>query len=294
MPDDCSARARPVAAAAAGGWRRRPLAPRLPPAATLRGVSPPIVPDFHERIARGRFALGSWVTFLDPSSAEVMAGSGFDFLIADGEHGAIGSSDLLAILIATRAAGVPVLARVGANEPIRIMQALDLGAAGVVVPQIRTADDVRRAVDWCRYPPVGMRGVAPRRASEYGRHTSDYLATANATVTCCIQIETAEALTDVEKLLAVPGIDALLIGPNDLAASIGRLGQPGDPKVEAAIGRVLECARAAGVPAGVWTASPQSARTRRDQGFAFATVGTDYGFMLAAAEATIQAVRGDA
>ena len=174
------------------------------------------------------------------------------------------------------------------------MQALDLGAAGVVVPQIRTADDVRRAVDWCRYPPVGMRGVAPRRASEYGRHTSDYLATANATVTCCIQIETAEALTDVEKLLAVPGIDALLIGPNDLAASIGRLGQPGDPKVEAAIGRVLECARAAGVPAGVWTASPQSARTRRDQGFAFATVGTDYGFMLAAAEATIQAVRGDA
>ncbi|TMG21525.1 MAG: hypothetical protein E6H96_13505 [Chloroflexi bacterium] len=257
-------------------------------------MSPPIVPDFHERIARGRFALGSWVTFLDPSSAEVMAGSGFDFLIADGEHGAIGSSDLLAILIATRAAGVPVLARVGANEPIRIMQALDLGAAGVVVPQIRTADDVRRAVDWCRYPPVGMRGVAPRRASEYGRHTSDYLATANATVTCCIQIETAEALTDVEKLLAVPGIDALLIGPNDLAASIGRLGQPGDPKVEAAIGRVLECARAAGVPAGVWTASPQSARTRRDQGFAFATVGTDYGFMLAAAEATIQAVRGDA
>src|SRR5438094_741576 len=199
----------------------------------------------------------------------------------------------LAILAATRAAGGPVLARAGANEPIRIMQALDLGAAGVVVPQIRTADDVRRAVDWCRYPPVGMRGVAPRRASEYGRHTSDYLATANATVTCCIQIETAEALTDVEKLLAVPGIDALLIGPNDLAASIGRLGQPGDPKVEAAIGRVLECARAAGVPAGVWTASPQSARTRRDQGFAFATVGTDYGFMLAAAEAPIQAVRRD-
>src|SRR5438046_7578316 len=202
-------------------------------------TSPAFVPDFHDRIGDGRFPLGSWLTFTEPASAEVMAGTGFDFFIVDGEHAPVGSAELLSVLIATRASGIPLLARVGANEPIRIMNALDLGASGVVIPQIRTADDVKRAVDWCRYPPVGMRGVAPRRASEYGRHTSDYLATANATVTCCIQIETAAALTVVAQLRAVTGIDALLIGPNDLAASIGRLGQPGHPKVQAATGRDL-------------------------------------------------------
>jgi 2-keto-3-deoxy-L-rhamnonate aldolase RhmA len=253
-------------------------------------ASPPFVPDFHDRIAGGRFALGSWLTFTDAAVAEVMAGTGFEFFIVDGEHAPVGSAELLSVLIATRASGVPLLARVGANEPIRIMNALDLGASGVVVPQIRTVDDVKRAVDWCRYPPVGLRGIAPRRASEYGRRTQEYVAGANALVTCCIQVETADALRDLELLLAVPGVDCVLIGPNDLAASLGHRGDLGHQEVEAAIMRTLAVGQGAGIPIGVWTGSPAQARTRREQGFAFGTLGTDYGFMAAAAEAAVAAV----
>jgi 2-keto-3-deoxy-L-rhamnonate aldolase RhmA len=180
---------------------------------------------------------------------------------------------------------VPLLYRVAANEPVRIMHALDAGASGVVVPQIRTVADAERAAGWCRYPPVGLRGIAPRRASEYGRHTAEYLRTANELVTCCIQIETREALDDLDAILAVPGIDTILIGPNDLAAALGHTGVIDHPDVEAAIARILERALANGVPVGIWTLSVAQARSRRAEGFAWATLGTDYGFMLTAADA---------
>jgi 4-hydroxy-2-oxoheptanedioate aldolase len=180
---------------------------------------------------------------------------------------------------------------VAANEPVRIMHALDAGASGVVVPQIRTVADAERAVAWCRYPPVGLRGIAPRRASEYGRHTAEYLGTANELVTCCIQIETREALDDLDAILAVPGIDTVLIGPNDLAAALGHTGVIGHADVEEAIARILERAGAHGIPAGIWTLSVTQARARRAEGFAWATLGTDYGFMLTAADTAAREVR---
>jgi 4-hydroxy-2-oxoheptanedioate aldolase len=251
---------------------------------------PPFVADLHPRIAKGNFALGTWVTMLDPAVPELLAGAGYDLLIVDGEHGPAATSDLARILIATRASGVPVLYRVGANEPVRIMHALDAGASGVVVPQIRTVADAERAVAWCRYPPAGLRGIAPRRASGYGRGTGAYMAAANALVTCCIQIETREALADLDAILAVPGIDTILIGPNDLAAAMGHIGDLAHPDVETAIRHVGERGQAAGVPVGAWAGSTEQARTRRDQGYAWATVGSDYAFMVAAADAAVREV----
>ena len=164
-----------------------------------------MVPDLRDRLRSDDFLLGTWLTILDPAVPELLAGSGFDLLVADGEHGPVATSDLVAMLIATRAAGVPVLYRVAANEPVRIMHALDSGASGVVVPQVRTVADAERAVAWCRYPPAGLRGIAPRRASGYGRATAAYLAGADDLVTCCIQVETREALDDLDAILAVPG-----------------------------------------------------------------------------------------
>ena len=108
------------------------------------------------------------------------------------------------------------------------------------MPQIRTVADAERAVAWCRYPPVGLRGIAPRRASGYGRGTAAYMAAANALVTCCIQIETREALADLDAILAVPGIDTVLIGPNDLAAALGHIGELDHPEVETAIRHIGE------------------------------------------------------
>lgn len=256
--------------------------------------TPPMVPDFRARLRSGDFLLGTWLTLLDPVVAELLAGSGFDYLVADGEHGPIATSDLVPMLVATRAASVPVLYRVAANEPVRIMHALDAGASGVVVPQIRTVADAERAVAWCRYPPVGLRGIAPRRASEYGRWTSDYLATANELVTCCIQIETSEAMQDLDAILSVAGVDAILIGPNDLSAALGHTGDLTHPEVEDAIARVLEAAEAHDIPAGIWTNAVSVTRARRTQGFRFTTVSADYGFMLAAADATVREAGVDA
>jgi len=253
-------------------------------------ASPAMVPDLRPRLRSGDFLLGTWITLTDAVAAELLAGSGFDFLIADGEHGPLATDHLMTILMATRAAGVPVLARVGANEPVRIMHALDVGASGVVVPQIRSVADVERAVAWCRYPPVGLRGIAPRRASDYGRYTAEYLAAANELVTCCIQIETREAYEDLDAILSVPGVDALLIGPNDFSAALGHTGDLMHPVVEEAIAHVLARAEAHGVPAGIWTPSTTLTRARRSAGFRFTTVGADYGFMLAAADAAVREV----
>lgn len=252
-----------------------------------------MVPNLRRRLASGDFLVGTWLTLLDPSVPELLAGAGFDLLVADGEHGPVATSNLVQMLIATRAASVPVLYRVGANEPVRIMHALDAGASGVVIPQVRTVNDIERAVAWCRYPPLGRRGVAPRRASGYGRQTAEYMDRANELVTCCIQIETLEALEMLDTLLEVPGIDTILVGPNDLAASIGHTADIGHPDVEAAIAQVIERARAHGIPAGIWTQSATIARRRRDQGYAWATVSADYGFIATAADALLREIRQD-
>jgi 2-keto-3-deoxy-L-rhamnonate aldolase RhmA len=256
----------------------------------VTAATPPFVPDFRERLRAG-FAIGSWITLLDPAATEVMAGAGFDLLVADGEHGSLATTDLYRMLIAARASGTPVLYRVAANEPARIMHALDAGASGVVIPQIRTPADVERAVAWCRYPPAGLRGIAPRRAGAYGREGAAYLAGANDLVTCCIQIETREAFEDLDTVLSVPGIDTILVGPNDLAAALGHTGEIGHAHIEAAYGTIVERARAHGIPAGAWAGSPAQARQRRDQGYAWATVGTDYGFMASAADAVVREMR---
>jgi 2-keto-3-deoxy-L-rhamnonate aldolase RhmA len=251
----------------------------------------PTAHSFREHLLAESFLVGTWLTIMDPTVPELLAGSGFDFFIADGEHGPIATSDLVTILVATRAAGVPVLHRVGANEPVRIMHALDAGASGVVIPRIRSVADAEHAASWCRYPPRGTRGYGPRRAAGYGRQNARYLEAADSLVTCCIQIETREALEDLDSILAVPGVDAALIGPNDLAAALGHIGDLGHEEVEAAIASVEQRARQAGVPAGIWTPSVEVASRRREQGFRFVTVSSDYGFMAAAADAAVSNLR---
>jgi len=251
-----------------------------------------MVPDFHPLIGDGRTAVGTWLTLPDPSIGEALADAGFDFLVADGEHGPIDTSELYALLPATRAASIPLLYRVGANEPVRIMHALDAGASGVIIPQVRTVADAERAIAWCRYPPIGLRGIAPRRASGYGRRTAAYLEAANGLVTCAVQIETREALDVLDQILAVQGLDTILVGPNDLASSLGHTGDINHAEVEAAINHIGERAQAAGVPAGVWTGSPTQARLRLSQGWSWVTVGSDYGFLVAAADSTVRDIRG--
>jgi 2-keto-3-deoxy-L-rhamnonate aldolase RhmA len=260
-----------------------------------------VVPDLRARVARGEFLVGTWLTFLEANVAELLAGSGYDFLVVDMEHGVADAANLQALCIGARAGGAArgvsdgtaVLARIGANEPVRIMHALDVGAAGVIVPQIRSVADAERAVAWCRYPPSGLRGAAGRRPSDYGRAVKGYFASANETVFCCIQIETSEALEALDGILAVAGVDALLIGPNDLAAALGHLGETGHPDVEAAVADVRKRGFAAGMPVGIVSASPDPAPAvaRKREGYSFVTVGVDFGFLTSGADAALIAMR---
>jgi 4-hydroxy-2-oxoheptanedioate aldolase len=252
--------------------------------------APAFVPDFHAALATGG-AVGTWVSTADPTVAEVVAGSGSDFVAIDGEHGVVEAGTLGLVLAAIRAHGLPALFRVAENEQARIQHALDAGASGVIVPRVRSAADAARAARATRYPPAGTRGIAPRRAGGYGRDGT-YLGRANALVACVIQLETAEALDDLDAILATPGVDALLIGPNDLAASIGHTGDIDHADNLAAIARVRAAARATGIPVGIHVRNGAEARARLAEGFAFTTVSTDYGLLAAAVDAMVREAHG--
>ena len=235
--------------------------------------------------------MGTWLTFTDPDVAEVLAGSGVDFLAVDGEHGVVDVGSLGPLLAAIHAHGIPALFRVAENEQARIQHALDSGASGVIVPRIRSAADAARAADATRYPPAGTRGIGPRRAAGYGRSSGDYFAGVNDVVTCCVQIETREAVADLDAILAVPGVDSLLIGPNDLSGAFDVPGQHDHPDVAATIEAVRAGAAAFGTPVGIHVPTVEVARRRIDEGFDFVTVGADFGLFSAAVDAMVAAVR---
>jgi 2-keto-3-deoxy-L-rhamnonate aldolase RhmA len=252
--------------------------------------APTFVADARALFAAGG-AVGTWVSAADPTVAEVLAGAGLDFLAIDGEHGVVDAGSLGPILAAIRAHGLPTLFRVAENEQARIQHALDAGAGGVIVPRVRSAADAARAAAATRYPPEGTRGIAPRRASGYGRDAG-YLARANGLVACVVQVETGEALEDLAAILATPGVDALLVGPNDLAGSLGHTGDIDHPENLAAIERVRAAAVAAAMPVGIHVRTGAEARARLAEGFAFATVATDVGLLAVAADALAREAHG--
>lgn len=251
--------------------------------------TPETVPSFRSVAATGD-AVGTWVSAADPTIAEVLAGSGVDFLAIDGEHGVVDVASLGGVLAAIRPHGLPTLFRVAENEQARIQHALDSGAGGVIVPRVRSAADAARAARATRYPPAGTRGIAPRRAGAYGRD-GGYLGRANDIVACVIQVETREALDDLDAILATPGVDAVLVGPNDLAGALGHTGDIDHPENLAAIARIRVTAKTAGIPAGIHVRDGAEARWRLAEGFAFVTVSTDVGILAAAVDAMVREAR---
>jgi 4-hydroxy-2-oxoheptanedioate aldolase len=253
-------------------------------------VARDITPDARAMLARGG-AVGTWVSAADPTIAEVLAGSGLDFLAIDGEHGVVDVGSLGPILAAIRPHGLPTLVRVAENEQARIQHVLDAGAGGVIVPRVRSAADAARAASATRYPPAGTRGIAPRRASGYGRD-GGYLGRANDLVACVVQVETREALEDLAEILATPDVDALLVGPNDLAGALGHTGDIDHPENLAAIEDVRAAAVAAGMPVGIHVRTGAEARARLAEGFAFVTATTDVGLLAAAVDALAREAHG--
>lgn len=198
----------------------------------------------------GEPTAGLWMRLTDPTIADLVADVGFDWLIFDAEHVAFDFQTLQTLFIALKGSSTVPLVRVPANERVFIQRVLDIGAGGVLVPHVSSAADARAAVAACKYPPAGLRGTGPRRPGRYGRFEQEYIATANEHTIVLVMVETVEAVSNIDEILAVDGLDGIVLGPVDLATRMGLFGNFGDPRVQEAIETAIAKARAAGVPFG--------------------------------------------
>lgn len=221
-----------------------------------------------------------WITMLDPAVAEIEVEWGYDGLIIDTEHSTFDPLALRATLMAFRGTDCVPLVRVGDNDIYLIKTALDLGAMGVVAPLIQDADDARAAVEFCRYPPEGIRGFSPRRASNYFRDTEAYQSAANRSIMVIIQIECMQAYRNLDTILQVEGINCILIGQGDLSASMGHLGKPLHPDVANVTEDIIQRCRQAGRSVAVAvTADVVQIKHWLNAGANVVSCGGDLGFM---------------
>ncbi len=230
---------------------------------------------FKLALARGERQVGLWCSLASPVASEIAAGAGFDWIVIDGEHGPNDITTLLPQLQAMQGGTAEPVFRVPWNEPVIIKRALDVGARSLLIPWVQNAEEARSAVASTRYPPLGIRGVARAiRANDYGR-TADYHRDAHLDTCVIVQLETKTALSDIEAVAAVEGVDGIFIGPSDVAASLGHLGDPKQPEVQAAIKNAVKRIRAAGKSAGFLTGDRDEAEAMFDLGFNFTAVGND-------------------
>lgn len=237
---------------------------------------------FRETLARTP-PIGTWLMSGAPATAELLGHAGFDFLVVDLEHTPLGIAEGIHLLRAVANTPAAPVTRIAANDAVMIKQALDAGAATIMVPFVQNAAEARLAADAMRYPPVGTRGVAAmHRASRYGAD-ADYLATANDEVFLIAQLETEEAIANLREIAAVPGIDALFVGPGDLSASMGLIGQIGHERVQRTMADAARLAREAGKPIGTVGPEPTVVRRFVDYGYDFVAVSSDLAMMRAKA-----------
>ena len=201
-----------------------------------------------QRLKSGEATFGAWLSVASPVVAEIMAGTGYDWVLIDTEHGAFDIESLQIALMAFNGSPTVPIVRVAWNDPVRIKQVLDIGADGILVPMVNTSAEARQAVAACKYPPAGIRGFGPKRASGYGRNTDAYVAQANEGVIVIVQIEHVDAAAQIDQILDVPGIDVICVGPTDLSGSAGVLRQFDHPAVTGAIEAVVTRAHARNFP----------------------------------------------
>lgn len=255
-----------------------------------------LTPTLRERIqASPRALFGGWVCSGAPVMAEIMAGSGLDWVLIDMEHAPNGLESVLAQLHAVSGyPSVPVV-RVPAGDPVIIKQVLDLGAQTILVPMISTPEEARAVAEAAQYPPLGRRGVgsALARSARWNR-VDGYLQHAAEHVSVLVQIETLEGVGNAREIAATPGIDGVFLGPSDLAASMGLLGQQTHPEVVAAVNRAFADVAATGKPVGVNAFDPVAADGYAQSGARFILVGADVALVARASEHLASRFIGDA
>jgi 4-hydroxy-2-oxoheptanedioate aldolase len=249
---------------------------------------------FKQAIAEARPQIGLWQALASPYTAEICAGAGFDWLLIDGEHGPNDLPLVLQQLQAMAASPVEPVTRLPVGDPVLVKQYLDIGARSLLIPMVESGDQAARMVAATRYPPEGIRGVgsAIGRASHWNR-TPGYLGHAHEEICLLLQIESLAGLNELEAIARVPGVDGVFIGPSDLAAALGHLGDPGHAEVQHAIEGAIAHLKVLGVPCGMLIADEVLARRYLELGASFVAVGTDVTILARGAEALAKRFRTD-
>lgn len=246
---------------------------------------------FKQRLGRQQ-QIGFFATFGSPALTEMLAACGFDWVLVDTEHSPIELPDVIDHLRAIAGAGLPALVRPAWNDMVTIKRLLDQGAQTLLIPYVENAEEARAAVAHTRFPPKGVRGVSgASRAANYGL-TPGYFAAAEAELCVIVQIESAGALAQIEAIAAVDGVDAVFIGPSDLAASMGHIGNPQHPEVQAAIDDGFRRLKAMGKPCGYLTGNEDEFRRRLAEGVDFISFATDAVFIRNATLGLVKRLRG--
>lgn len=248
-----------------------------------------------ERLAADRPALGLFVLSGSPTVMEACSTFGLDWLLVDAEAAAVSPDDVLRSFQAVTGTGVAPLVRVPRLDHHLIGHMLDIGARGVLVPKVDSADMARAVVQAALYPPHGRRGVNPVRVSGYFHDVSAYLRTANEHAFVLVQIESREAVEAAGEIAAVPGIDGLFVGPGDLAVGLGQPGEVSGELMDHACARVLDAVRAVGKTAGIFAYSDELARRYLADGYRFVAIGNDLKMLRAGLQASLDEIgRSDA
>jgi 4-hydroxy-2-oxoheptanedioate aldolase len=239
---------------------------------------------FKAAIAAGKLQIGLWSSLCNNIAAEIISDSGFDWLLLDTEHSPNEIPGLLSQLQAVELGTATPIIRPAWNDAVLAKRCLDIGAQTLLFPYVQNAEEAKAAVASTRYPPQGIRGVSvAARASRYGR-VPGYLGKANSEICVLVQVETREAMTQLEQIAAVEGVDGVFIGPSDLAASLGHLGNPAHPEVQEAMHDAVKRLKAVGKPAGILTGNEEEIRRYIEWGYLFVAVGSDVGLLAKAAD----------
>jgi 2-dehydro-3-deoxyglucarate aldolase len=240
--------------------------------------------SFKRRLLAGETLIGCWCSLANPITTEVLGIAGFDWLLLDGEHSPNDVTTFIPQLMALKDSVSAPVVRPSWNDAVEIKRLLDAGFYNFLIPFVQSADDARRAVAATRYPPDGVRGVSVSQRSNRFGTVADYFKDINTQISVMVQIESRAGIQAASEIAAVDGVDGIFVGPSDLAAGLGHLGNPNHPSAQAAIAQVFDVAKSAGKAIGILAPAEADARRYLSMGATFVAVGSDLGVFRSATQ----------
>ena len=241
--------------------------------------------SFKRRLLAGERLIGCWCSLANPITTEVLGVAGFDWILLDGEHSPNDVISFIPQLMALKDSVSAPVVRPSWNNPVELKRLLDGGFYNFLIPFIESAEEAKRAVAATRYPPQGFRGVSVSQRSNKFGSVKDYFTGINDQLCVMVQIESRKGVEAVAEIAKVDGIDGIFVGPSDLAAGFGHLGNASHPEVQAAIAQIVAAAKTAGKPIGILAPVEADARRYMEQGITFVAVGSDLGVFRSGTQA---------